>query len=118
LAGQTDDYRLMLAADVARRSFGADARAHYLEQAFYNWGSNRYSRGAYALYGIGQAGLMDVLAQPHGRVSVCRRAPLAQLAGLYGRRCANWRSRCRGRSELNRDFKELAKRFSASSLKF
>lgn len=61
---KTEAERLAMARLSLEKGFG-DIAPHYEKQTNYYWGDDAYSRGAYALYGIGQwKSTLDILKKP------------------------------------------------------
>jgi monoamine oxidase len=64
IQNQTEEKRLQLVQLSLEKGFG-DVKTHYEQQTNYYWGNDLYSRGAYALYGIGQWKSIQQILQKH-----------------------------------------------------
>ena len=68
MASMTKDQRQNIVLDALKPAFG-DVRKYLSDSLMYYWGTDPYSRGAYAFYGKGQwFGVMPVLRQPFEKV--------------------------------------------------
>jgi monoamine oxidase len=68
IARQREHTKKQTIVDALRPGFG-DVSGKISKVLSYYWGNDRYSQGAYGLYGTGQwFSLMPVLKRPHGSV--------------------------------------------------